>query len=117
MMRQVPRAQPRLDRVRRRREMNPVMEILIDGEAGDDSAVENHPGRQSKPRIRAGQHERSRDPRAHREHGPRIAMVHVVQLRHECAMRMTEHAMNDVLDQSPRKQPSREDEDIEDHLP
>jgi len=32
------------------------------------------------------------------------------------AMGMTEHAMNDVLDQCPRKQTGREDERIEQHL-
>ena len=43
-------------------------------------------------------------------------MVHVMQRRHERPMRMPEHAMNDVFDNRPRKQPRRENERIEQHL-
>ena len=52
---------------------------------------------------------------AHREHRARIAMVHVMQPRHERAMRMRQHAVDDVLGQRPRKQSGREYKRIEQH--
>ena len=42
-------------------------------------------------------------------------MMYVMERRYERPMRMTEHAVNDVLDQRPREQTSREYERIDKH--
>src|SRR5580658_7589222 len=67
MMRQMARAQPRFDARGRDSEMNPVVNVLIDGESAYDSAIKNHPGRETEPRKRACQQHRRRNPRAQRK--------------------------------------------------
>jgi hypothetical protein len=106
MMRQMPRAQPLFDRKGRIHKMNPVMYVLIHGEPAHDTAVKNHPRRQTKPGDRPDQYDRSRNPRPQRKHRMRIAMMHVMQRRQERPMRMPQHPVDDILDQRPRKQPS-----------
>jgi hypothetical protein len=85
--------------------MNPVMYILINGEPAHDTAVKNHARRQTKPRERPDQHDERGNPRPQRKHRMRIAMMHVVQRRHERPMRMPQHAVDDILNQRPRKKP------------
>ena len=111
MMCQMPRPQLRFNRTRGRREMYPIVNVLIDSESAHDSAVEDHPRRHSKPRKRTSQHECSRNPRTQREHGTRIAMMHLMQPRYERPMRMPKHPVDDVFEEGPRKQPGNENED------
>ena len=115
MMRQMPRAQPRLNRTRWRREMYPVVHELIDRESGDDSEQKDHPGRPEDRHktintTAVGMYARI----ANTARGS--TMMLVVERRHERPMRMREHAVNDVFDERPREQSRDENERGEDHI-
>jgi len=115
MMRQMPRPQPFLNPARRPRKMNPIMNQLVPRKPGRDPAKKNHPRRSPEKKERTDDHNNHRNPRPKRENCARIPMMHLMQPAHERPMRMSEHAMDDVLEQRPRKHSSRKDDRIGKH--
>jgi hypothetical protein len=115
MVREMARAQALFERARWDREMNPVMNELVHSESRKDPAKKDHPRPEAENRQQRSEHDGSRDIRMHREDGSRIAMMHVMQRRHERPVRMPKHPVNDVLDESPRENPGTKNQRIRDH--
>jgi len=107
-MRQMPRPQPCLNRARGRREMNPVVKVLIDSESSSDSEQEDHSGHHPEDHQQDHQYAGRRNPCAHREHRTRIDMMLIVERRHERPMRMSEHAVDDVFEEGPSEESGNE---------
>src|SRR5215469_17376984 len=95
------RAQTLFKRARGRGEVDPVVNKLIRRESGEDTGNKKYPRPKAENRQCCCYQDGGRDVGVHSEDGARIAMMNVMQRRHERAMRMTEHAVNDVFDQRP----------------
>ena len=86
--------------------MNPVVNVLIDGESADDAEQKDHSGRHPEDRQQDDQHDGRGYIRTHREHRARIDVMLVMERRHESAMRMSKHTVDDVFDESPGEESS-----------
>ena len=95
--------------------MNPIVNEFVTSKPRRDPAKKNHPRRSPKKNPPTNDNHRNGNPRPERENRARIPMMHLMQPAHERPMRMPQHAMDDVLEQRPRKHSSRKDDRIGKH--
>ena len=95
--------------------MNPIVNEFVTRKPRRDPGKKNHPRRHPKKNEGTAKHNSHGNPRSQRENCARIPMMHLMQPAHERPMRMPQHAMDDVLEQRPRKHSSRKDDRIGKH--
>lgn len=88
--------------------MNAVVHVLINSKSSDDPEQKYHSRRHPKNRQQGSQHDGSGNVSTHREHRAWIDVMLVMERRHERAMRMSEHAVDDVFEEGPGEESGNE---------
>ncbi len=115
MMRQMPSAQPLLEPIRGMREMNPVVNNLVQNESSDEPIKPVDARRIAKNRNRRQRNRCHWYPCADSKHRMRILMMHRVQGSREGTEPMPEPSVNRILDEAPGEDSAGKQNDAHEH--